>query len=68
MSLWMIIPGGSGVPTAAASRNQKVHFQEIEQLAIGGKVQRSHIKGPVNGGGKPVILRTSGGSVHIVKS
>lgn len=33
-----------------------------------GKPKRTHLKGPVNGGGKPVVLRTSGGNVHVRKS
>ena len=28
---------------------------------------RDHIKGNVNGGGKPLVLRTAGGSIHIKK-
>lgn len=32
-----------------------------------GKPSRSHLKGPVNGGGKPVILRSSAGSIHVKK-
>jgi DUF4097 and DUF4098 domain-containing protein YvlB len=37
-------------------------------VAVVGKVQHSHLKGPVNGGGKNVILRTSGGSIHVKKT
>ena len=37
-------------------------------VSIIGKVNHSHLKGPVNGGGKPVVLRTSGGSIHVRKS
>ena len=36
-------------------------------VTVVGKVASSHIKGPVNGGGKPVVLRTSGGSIHVKK-
>ena len=32
-----------------------------------GKPSPNHLKGPVNGGGKPVILRTSAGSIHVRK-
>jgi hypothetical protein len=32
-----------------------------------GKPSRSHLKGPVNGGGIPVYLRTSGGSIRVKK-
>jgi hypothetical protein len=37
-------------------------------VAVVGKAGHSHMKGPVNGGGKPVYLRTSGGSIHVKKS
>jgi hypothetical protein len=33
-----------------------------------GKPKRTSLRGPVNGGGKPVLLRTSGGSVKIKKA
>jgi hypothetical protein len=36
-------------------------------VAITGKAAHSHLKGPVNGGGKPVVLRTSGGSINVRK-
>jgi len=37
-------------------------------VAVVGKTQHSRLKGPVNGGGKPVYLRTSGGSIHVKKT
>ena len=37
-------------------------------VSVVGKVEHSHLKGPVNGGGKAVVLRTSGGSIHVRKS
>lgn len=37
-------------------------------VAVTGKVAHGHLKGPVNGGGKAVVLRTSGGSIHVRKS
>ncbi len=36
-------------------------------VTVTGKIARDHLKGPVNGGGKPVVLRTSGGSIHVRK-
>jgi DUF4097 and DUF4098 domain-containing protein YvlB len=33
-----------------------------------GKPKRTSLRGPVNGGGKPVVLRTSGGNVKIKKA
>src|SRR5205814_1850664 len=32
-------------------------------VTVVGKIAHDHLKGPVNGGGKPVVLRTSGGSI-----
>lgn len=32
-----------------------------------GKPSRNHLKGPVNGGGKPVVLRSSAGSIQVRK-
>lgn len=32
-----------------------------------GQPSNRHLKGPVNGGGKPVVLRTSGGSIQVRK-
>jgi hypothetical protein len=34
---------------------------------VGSKKERDHVKGTVNGGGKSVVLRTGGGSIHIKK-
>jgi hypothetical protein len=36
-------------------------------VTITGKPSRSRLKGPVNGGGKPVLLRTSGGNIQVKK-
>ena len=36
-------------------------------VATEGKPKRTSLRGPVNGGGKQVVLRTSGGSVHVKK-
>ena len=36
-------------------------------VTVSGKVARDHLKGPVNGGGKPVVLRSSGGSIRVKK-
>ena len=37
-------------------------------VTVTGKTEHSRLKGPVNGGGKPVYLRTSGGSIHIERT
>jgi len=36
-------------------------------VTVSGKIEHNHLKGPVNGGGKQVYLRTSGGSIRIKK-
>jgi DUF4097 and DUF4098 domain-containing protein YvlB len=36
-------------------------------VTVVGKTERSSLKGAVNGGGKPMYLRTSGGSIHVKK-
>ena len=36
-------------------------------VTVSGEVARDHLKGPVNGGGKPMVLRSSGGSIHVKK-
>ena len=36
-------------------------------VTVVGKTERSSLKGAVNGGGKQVFLRTSGGSIHVKK-
>ena len=37
-------------------------------VTMSGKVPKDRLKGPVNGGGKTVYLRTSGGSIHVKKT
>jgi hypothetical protein len=36
-------------------------------VTVVGKLEHSRLKGPVNGGGKPVVLRTSAGGIHVKK-
>ncbi len=36
-------------------------------VSTAGKPKRTHLKGPVNGGGKEVVLRTSGGNIQVKK-
>jgi len=36
-------------------------------VSTSGKPKRTHLKGPVNGGGKEVVLRTSGGNIQVKK-
>jgi len=37
-------------------------------ITISGKAKHDSLHGPVNGGGTPVVLRTSAGGIHIIKS
>jgi hypothetical protein len=37
-------------------------------IAGGVKTERDHLKGAVNGGGKAVYLRSSAGSIHIIRA
>jgi hypothetical protein len=36
-------------------------------ITVVGKINRDHMKGPVNGGGKSVVLRSSAGSIRVKK-
>lgn len=36
-------------------------------ITVVGKLTRGHLSGTVNGGGKPVFLRSSGGGIHVKK-
>jgi DUF4097 and DUF4098 domain-containing protein YvlB len=36
-------------------------------ILIAGKIDHHHLLGPVNGGGKVVFVRSSGGSIHVAK-
>jgi len=47
--------------TSAGSVNSEL------PVTVTGKIRHDHLRGPVNGGGTPVTLRTSGGGIHIVK-
>jgi DUF4097 and DUF4098 domain-containing protein YvlB len=60
------VPDNSAFDLDASTSGGSVN-SEIP-VAVTGKVVHSHLKGPVNGGGKPVVLRTSGGSIHVKKS
>jgi hypothetical protein len=60
------VPENSAFNLDASTSGGGVH-SELPVSSVG-KVEHSHLKGPVNGGGKPVILRTSGGSIHVRKS
>jgi len=60
------VPDSSAFDLDAATSGGSV-ASELPVATVG-KAERSHLKGPVNGGGKPVFLRTSGGSIHVKKS
>jgi hypothetical protein len=60
------VPENSAFDLDASTSAGTVHCEL--PVATTGKPQPSHLRGPVNGGGKPVVLRTSGGSIQITKS
>lgn len=60
------VPESSAFDLDAATSAGTVHCDL--PVTITGKPQSTHIQGPVNGGGKRVLLRTSGGSIHISRS
>jgi DUF4097 and DUF4098 domain-containing protein YvlB len=60
------VPDNSAFELDASTSGGSVN-SEIP-VSVSGKVNHSHLKGPVNGGGKLVVLRTSGGSIHVKKS
>ena len=59
------VPGSSAFDLDASTSGGSVNSELPVDMP--GKIPRSHLKGPVNGGGKPVVLRTSGGSIHVKK-
>ena len=60
------VPDNSAFDLDAATSGGSVR-SEIP-VAVVGKLEHSRLKGPVNGGGKPVVLRTSGGSIQVKKT
>ena len=59
------VPADSAFDLDAATSGGRVSSDL--PVSTTGKPSRSHLKGPVNGGGKAVLLRTSGGSIHVKK-
>lgn len=59
------VPGHSTFDLDASTSGGSVSSEL--PVSIVGKPSRSHLKGPVNGGGKPVVLRSSGGSIQVKK-
>jgi hypothetical protein len=57
------LPGDAAFDLDASTSAGNVH----SELAVAGaaKKDRDHLKGPVNGGGKTVWLRSSAGSIHV---
>jgi DUF4097 and DUF4098 domain-containing protein YvlB len=60
------VPGNSSFDLDAETSGGGVHSDL--PVAVVGKAEKDHLKGPVNGGGKPIILRTSGGTIRVRKS
>jgi Toastrack DUF4097 len=57
------VPGDAAFNLDAATSAGNVHSEL--PVAGAGKKERDHLKGPVNGGGKTVWLRSSAGSIHV---
>ncbi len=49
----------------AGTSGGSVHVSDFSILVESGAVGKSHVMGKVNGGGPRILLRTSGGSVHV---
>lgn len=60
------VPEASAFNLDASTSGGSVHSEL--PVSVVGKVEHSRLKGPVNGGGKTVLLRTSGGSIQVRKS
>lgn len=65
-SVTLRVPDSSAFDLDAATSGGSVH-SEIP-VAIVGKPEHSRLRGPVNSGGKPVVLRTTGGSIQVKKT
>lgn len=59
------IPAAASFDLDAATSAGSVHTDF--PVTVTGKIDRGHIHGPVNGGGMPVVLRTSGGGIQVEK-
>lgn len=60
------IPGDSAFDLDAATSGGGVS-SDFSVTGATGKPRRDRLKGAINGGGKPVVLRSSGGSIHVKK-
>ncbi len=61
----LLVNGDTGFELDAATSGGSVSSEL--PVTVVGKLDRHHLKGPVNGGGKSVFLRSSGGGIHIKK-
>jgi len=59
------LPGDSAFTLDAATSGGDVSTDL--PVTVVGKLSRSHLSGPVNGGGKILRLRSSGGGIHVKK-
>lgn len=59
------VPESAAFDLDALSNAGSVHSDVA--VAVSGKPDPGCLRGPVNGGGKPVVLRTGGGSIHLSK-
>lgn len=62
------VPEGAAFDLDAATVGGKVSSElPVDGGEKGRKPSQNRLKGPVNGGGKPVILRTGGGAIRVTK-
>jgi DUF4097 and DUF4098 domain-containing protein YvlB len=67
--------GGGGITvsiptTAAFNLDAKTSGGGVSTdlaVTVVGKMEHGRLEGPVNGGGKPVVLRSGGGSIRLKK-
>jgi hypothetical protein len=60
------VTGEAAFDLDATAAGGSVH-SELAVGEAGAKPARGHLKGPVNGGGKPIMLRSGGGSIEVRK-
>jgi hypothetical protein len=61
----LLVPGNAAFDLDASTTAGGVN-SELD-VDSGDKPSKNHLKGPVNGGGKSVVLRSSAGSIHVRK-
>jgi DUF4097 and DUF4098 domain-containing protein YvlB len=62
-SITLLLPANAGAAIDANTSGGRVESEL--RLSSTELAERTHLRGAINGGGEPVVLRTSGGSIHI---